>query len=44
LTLRDQVTYTDLVVGAQSFNVSITYKLTVLDPCKVTDIAPISSL
>lgn len=31
-------------MGAQSFNVSITYKLTVLDPCKVTDIAPISSI
>ena len=44
MTLRDQVTYTDLVVGAQSFDVNITYKLTVLDPCKVTTISPISSI
>lgn len=44
LTMKDVVTYTDLVVGAQSWTVSTSFKLTVLDPCLTTDISPISTI
>lgn len=44
MKLKDRVTWTDSVVGAQVFDVSQSFQLTVLDPCKTTDILPISTI
>lgn len=44
LTLTDVVTWTDQAVGAQTWTVNQSFQLTVLDPCKTTDILPISSI
>lgn len=44
MKIKDRLTWTDSVVVAKVFDVSQSFQLTVLDPCKTTDILPISTI
>ena len=44
MKLKDHVTWTDSVVGAQVFDVNQSFTLTVLDPCKTTTIQHITTI